>query len=34
MPGEFSVASFQPMVLKGAERPQPIYQLEISLLGD
>ncbi len=24
MPGEFSVASFQPMVLKGAERPQPI----------
>jgi len=34
MPGEFTVASFQPMVLKGAERPQPIYQLEISVLGD
>src|SRR2546421_1629519 len=34
MPGEFTVASFQPMVLKGAERPQPIYQLEISILGD
>ena len=34
MPSEFTVASFQPMVLKGAERPQPIYQLEISVLGD
>ena len=34
VPTEFTVASYQPMVLKGAERAQEIYQLEISVLGD
>jgi adenylate cyclase len=34
MPTEFTVASYQPMVLKGAERAQEIYQLEIEVLGD
>src|SRR2546429_7099951 len=28
VPTEFTVASYQPMVLKGAERPQEIYQLQ------
>ncbi|HEX2680680.1 MAG TPA: adenylate/guanylate cyclase domain-containing protein, partial [Candidatus Dormibacteraeota bacterium] len=29
LPGHFTVATFEPMVLKGADRPQAIFQLEI-----
>src|SRR5438094_1060411 len=34
VPQEVTVASYQPMVRQGEDRPQPIYQLEISVLGD
>ena len=30
----FQVAEFEPMLLKGAQRPQPIYQLEINVSAE
>ncbi len=32
--GEFKVKKFEPMLLKGAARPQPIYQLEVAVTAE
>ena len=34
VPAEFNVAEFEPMQLKGAARPQPIYQLEVAVTAE
>ena len=34
LPEGFEVAGYQPMLLKGANKPQPIYQLEITVTAD
>lgn len=34
VPGDFMVSEYEPMVLKGARKPQPIYELTIRVPGD
>ncbi len=34
VPHGFHVATYEPMQLKGAKGPQPIYELAISLIAD
>jgi len=34
LPSGFEVLDYEPMLLKGANQPQPIYQLEINVSAD
>jgi len=34
VPDGFLVTDYEPMLLKGAEQPQPIYQLEITVSAE
>jgi len=34
VPDDFEVAGYEPMLLKGAASPQPIYQLEVTVTAD
>jgi hypothetical protein len=34
LPMGFEVSDYEPMLLKGANQPQPIYQLEIGISAE